>query len=173
MTLGRAENGMNSWQSSRDRQARDPSPQHYPDNLINVTTATGQQQEIRHQEGHILVCEGCCCGNTEKGFPAVPKQAWKSEWKARGIRKRVHLTIAGCLGPCPLGNVVLVIFRGACVWLQAIDSPRQVRRVYDYVEAMMAAGGYLPPPAKLKPHHFTRYDFDAKSCSADSELIPA
>jgi len=34
----------------------------------------------------------------------------------------------------------------------------------------MAAGGYLPPPAKLEPHHFTRYDFDTKSCS---ELIPA
>ena len=66
-----------------------------------------------------------------------------------------------------------MIFRGACVWLQAIDSPQQVRQVYDYVEAMMAAGGYVPPPAKLQPHHFTRYDFDAKCCSADSELIPA
>ena len=71
MTLRRTEDNMNSRQPSRNRQARDQSPEQSPNNLINVTTLTGQQQEIRHQEGHILVCEGCCCGNTEKGFPAV------------------------------------------------------------------------------------------------------
>ena len=120
-----------SLKPSRVLSVQHPSSEPCPNNLIDIPTPSGEIKEIRHQEGHILVCQGCCCGNTEKGFPAVPLQAWKSEWKARGIRKRVHLTIAGCLGPCPMANVVLVIFRGACVWLQAIDSPRQVIQVYD------------------------------------------
>ena len=152
--------------SPRVRSVQRPSSEPCPNNLIDIPTPIGEIKEIRHQEGHILVCEGCCCGNTEKGFPAVPLQAWKSEWKARGIRKRVHLTIAGCLGPCPLANVVLVIFRGACVWLQAIDSPRQVRQIYDYVESMMSAGRYLPLPDNLAEFHFSRYDFDTQAEAA-------
>ena len=155
---------MNLNPPSRVLSVQRPSSEPCPNNLIDIPTPGGEIKEIRHQEGHILVCEGCCCGNTQKGFPAVPLQAWKSEWKARGIRKRVHLTIAGCLGPCPLANVVLVIFRGSCVWLQAIDSPRQVKQVYDYVESMMSAGRYLPVPMNLEKFHFTRYDFDTASC---------
>jgi len=150
---------------SRIRSVQRPSSKPCPNNLIDIPTPGGEIKEIRHQEGHILVCQGCCCGNTEKGFPAVPLQAWKSEWKARGIRKRVHLTIAGCLGPCPLANVALVIFRGACVWLQAIHSPRQVQQIYDYVESMMSAGRYLPLPDNLAKLHFSRYDFDTQAAS--------
>jgi len=150
---------------SRIRSVQSPSSEPCPNNLIDIPAPSGEIKEIRHQEGHILVCQGCCCGNTEKGFPAVPLQAWKSEWKDRGIRKRVHLTIAGCLGPCPLANVVLVIFRGACVWLQAINSPRQVQQIYDYVESMMSAGRYLPLPDKLEKFHFSRYDFDTQAAS--------
>jgi cobaltochelatase CobN len=157
---------MSSKQPSRIRSIPGDSSKASSDNLVDILTPTGQVQEIRHQEGHILVCQGCCCGNTEKGFPPVPLEAWKSVWKARAIRRRVHLTIAGCLGPCPLANVVLVIYRGACIWLQAIDSPLQVRQVYDYVESMMSAGRYVPLPSNLEKFHFTRYDFDTGSCSA-------
>ena len=157
---------MSPKQPSQVRSVQSHSSEPCPNNLVAILTPTGQVTEIRHQEGHILVCQGCCCGNTEKGFPPVPLEAWKSEWKDRAIRKRVHLTIAGCLGPCPLGNVVLIIFRGACVWLQTIDSPLQVSQVYDYVESMMSAGRYVPLPANLEKFHFTRYDFDTGSCSS-------
>ena len=156
---------MNLNPPSRDLSVQRPSSEPCPNNLIDIPTPGGEIKEIRHQEGHILVCQGCCCGNTEKGFPAVPLQAWKSEWKARGIRKRVHLTIAGCLGPCPLANVALVIFRGACVWLQAIDSQGQVKQIYDYLESMMSAGRYIPLPDNLEKFHFSRYDFDTKAAS--------
>ena len=134
-------------------------------NLIDIPTPTGEQITIRHQEGHILVCNACYCGNTEKGFPSVPLETWKEEWKTRSIRKRIHLTIAGCLGPCPLANVVLIIFRGECVWFQSVNSSHQVKEIYTYVESMMSDGQYLPPPPHLEKLHFTRYDFDTKSCS--------
>ena len=56
--------------------------------------------------GHLTVCQGCCCGNTENGRPPVPVDWLKKEWRARGLLKRVQLTISGCLGPCDLPNVV-------------------------------------------------------------------
>jgi len=47
--------------------------------------------------GHLTVCQGCCWGNTENGRPPVPVDWLKKEWRARGLLKRVQLTISGCL----------------------------------------------------------------------------
>src|SRR5579864_7016291 len=49
--------------------------------------------------GHVSVCQGCCCGNTANGKPAVPVEWLKKEWRARGLLKRIQLSISGCLGP--------------------------------------------------------------------------
>ena len=56
--------------------------------------------------GQLIVCQGCCCGATYKGRPEVPAEWLKTEWRKRGLLKRVHLTISGCLGPCDVPNVV-------------------------------------------------------------------
>ena len=67
----------------------------------------------------------------------------------RGIRRRFHLTISGCLGPCPLANVVLIQFHGQSVWLHSINSPEDVTLIYTWVEQMLAAESYLDPPGAL------------------------
>src|SRR5450759_5278295 len=56
--------------------------------------------------GHVSVCQGCCCGNTANGNAAVPVEWLKNEWRARGLLKRIQLSISGCLGPCDVPNVV-------------------------------------------------------------------
>src|SRR6516165_3310986 len=38
-----------------------------------------------------------CCGNTERGPPPVAVERLKSEWRIRGLLKRVQLTSSGCL----------------------------------------------------------------------------
>ena len=58
-------------------------------------TCDGESKEIRIQDGQLFVCNGCCCGQTQKGFPALPLDEFKRQWKARGIRRRFHLTISG------------------------------------------------------------------------------
>ena len=65
-------------------------------------------QPKRLMLAQITVCQGCCCGKTEKGHPEVPVEWLKKEWKLRGLLKRVHLTITGCLGPCDVPNVVAI-----------------------------------------------------------------
>jgi hypothetical protein len=121
-----------------------------------VTRADGVVKDIRIQDGQLFVCHGCCCGRTEKGFPALPLDEFKRQWKERGIRRRFHLTISGCLGPCPLANVILILFHGQSVWLHSIDSPEDVSLIYDYVEQMLLAGCYMDPPAGLAGRHFQR-----------------
>ncbi|HTM50712.1 MAG TPA: (2Fe-2S) ferredoxin domain-containing protein [Bryobacteraceae bacterium] len=125
--------------------------------LHEVARADGVSKEIRIQDGHLFVCNGCCCGRTEKGFPALPLEEFKRQWKERGIRRRFHLTISGCLGPCPLANVILIQFLGHAIWLHSINSPEDVGLIYDYVERMLRAESYLDPPAGLARRRFQRY----------------
>ena len=98
----------------------DTSPIH------EISRADGESKKFRVQDGHLFVCHGCCCGRTEKGFPSLPIDEFKKQWKARGIRRRFHLTISGCLGPCTLANVAMVQFHGETVWLHSISAPSDV-----------------------------------------------
>jgi cobaltochelatase CobN len=125
--------------------------------LREVVRADGVSKEIRIQDGHLFVCYGCCCGRTEKGFPALPLEEFKRQWKERGIRRRFHLTISGCLGPCPLANVILIQFLGQSIWLHSINSAEDVTLIYDYVERMLRVESYIDPPAELAGRRFQRY----------------
>lgn len=122
-----------------------------------VTRADGVSKQIRIQDGHLFVCNGCCCGRTEKGFPALALDEFKRQWKQRGIRRRLHLTISGCLGPCPLANVVLLQFRGRSLWFHSINQPEDVNLIYDYVERMLLAETVLELPDALQSRLFERY----------------
>ncbi|HUQ92602.1 MAG TPA: (2Fe-2S) ferredoxin domain-containing protein [Bryobacteraceae bacterium] len=125
--------------------------------LLHVTRTDGVAKEIRIQDGHLFVCQGCCCGRTDKGFPALPLEDFKRQWKERGIRRRIHLTVTGCLGPCPLANVILIQFRGQSAWFHSINHAADVTLIYNYFEQMLRAESYLEPPPELSPRHFQRY----------------
>jgi cobaltochelatase CobN len=133
----------------------DSSPIH------ELVRGDGVHKKIRVQDGQLFVYHGCCCGRTEKGFPPLPLDEFKRQWKARGIRRRFHLTISGCLGPCPMANVVLIEFLGKSVWLHPITSDQDVIDIYDYAEQMLRAKSYLEPPASLAGRHF-------QSCVVDT-----
>ena len=142
-------------ESPPDRQAFAHSSIH------RVPLGNGDLGEIRVQDGHLFVCKGCCCGNTERDFAPVPVDEFKRQWKARGIRARLHLTISGCLGPCSMANVVLLVFGGRPTWLHSVNSRRDVTDIYNHAEAMLLAGRWLPPPAPLRDRHFQRYVDDS------------
>ena len=75
--------------------------------------------------GHLTVCQGCCCGNTENGRPPVPVEWLKKEWRARGLLKRVQLSISGSLGPCDVPNVVTTSNETGTLWLGEISEFQQ------------------------------------------------
>jgi nitrile hydratase accessory protein len=85
----------------------------------------------------------------------VPAALYHEEWERRRLRNVVHLTIGGCLGPCALANVVLLMFDGQALWFQSMNSAGLVYALYDYVEDMLDAERVLPPPPMLAPLQFT------------------
>ncbi len=125
--------------------------------MNRVARADGSKWPIRVHDGHLFVCHGCCCGRPEKGFPALPLESFKRQWKQRGLRRRFHLTVSGCLGPCPLANVILLQFRGHSLWFHSINSESDVGLVYDYVEDMLQQGRFVEPPEGLAGRRFERW----------------
>jgi len=102
--------------------------------------------------GQISVCNGCCCGQVHKGHPAVPVEWLKKEWKHRGLVKRVHLTISGCLGPCDVPNVVLITSAAGTQWLGSISQIGQYARLADWAEQSKTADRLLPLPRDFEPY---------------------
>lgn len=121
-----------------------------------VIRPDGRPVNVARPRGHLFVCAGgCCCGRTEDGFAPVPAGAFHAEWEKRRLRNIVHLTIGGCLGPCALANVALLLFDGQAQWFHSVNSEAMARAIYDHAERMLEADGVLPPPPALAPYHFT------------------
>ena len=102
-----------------------------------VVRRDGRRVNVARFRGQLFVCAtGCCCGRTEDGFAPVPTETFHREWERRRLRNIVHLTIGGCLGPCALANVVLLLFDGRAQWFHSIDSDALAIALYDHVEAV-------------------------------------
>src|SRR5580700_8969063 len=96
--------------------------------------------------GQIAVCRGCCCGNTENGRPEVPVEWLKTEWRKRGLLKRVQLTISGCVGPCDVPNVVVITTPSGTEWLGNIVSFDQYQSLLEWAVRCRDAGQMLALP---------------------------
>lgn len=123
-----------------------------------VIRPDGKPINVPRTRGQLFVCEnGCCCGHTERGFAPVPHDLYYREWQRRKLRNRVHLNHAGCLGPCALANVAMLLFDGRPIWFHSINADHLILALFDYIEAMLAADRSLPPPPGLVNHAFNGF----------------
>jgi cobaltochelatase CobN len=121
-----------------------------------VVRADGRRVNVARYRGQLFVCaSGCCCGRTEDGFAPVPAETFHREWERRRLRNVVHLTMGGCLGPCALANVALLVFDGQAQWFHSIDSDGLALALYDHVERMLEADTVLAPAGDLAACLFT------------------
>jgi cobaltochelatase CobN len=128
-----------------------------------IVRGDGRTITIVQRRAHLsYCCTGCCCGRTERGYSAAPVETFKHEWINRKLRKAVHLTKAGCLGPCALANVASLVFDGRSIWFHSVNTPWHVRLIYDYIESMLEADRYMPPPSDLAEYVFNFYDWDVR-----------
>ncbi len=123
--------------------------------------ARGEEFKIVQLAGNLFVCSrangNCCCGWAEKGRAPFDNALWSDEWERRKIRNRVHLTFSGCLGPGAVGNNALLQIHDRSIWFKDLNDPSLAPRVFDYIEAMLAAGTVLPVPGALDGHVYERY----------------
>ena len=127
-----------------------------------VTRSDGKEVNVVRKIGHLFVCsDACCCGQPGSGNPPVPLKQLQAEWENRKLRNRVHLTTGGCLGPCELANVAMLLFAGRSLWLHSFHTTEQVTALYDHIEAMLEAKSFLPTPSALQPYEFDGFDWQA------------
>ncbi|PWJ55030.1 cobaltochelatase CobN [Dyadobacter jejuensis] len=125
-----------------------------------ITRADGKSINLVQRRGHLSYCyNACCCGRVDRGYAPVPVDLYKEEWLKRKLRNKVHLTKGGCLGPCTLANVVTLLFDGHSIWFHSVNSDWQIVAIYDYIESMIEADGYLVPPAELAEYIFQFYSW--------------
>lgn len=130
---------------------------------ISTVKVTARDQDFRIVQvaGNLFVCTkqtgSCCCGWEEKGRMPFETSLWGDEWERRRIRNWLHLTLSGCLGPCAAGNNAMLQLFGRSIWLSDLNDAALIPLVFDYAEAMLAAGAVLPPPQALVGHVYERY----------------
>lgn len=109
--------------------------------------------------GQLMFCEGCCCGRVDRGFPPLPKERIKAQWKSRGLNETIQLTISGCLGPCDLANVACILGSdGSANWLGGLLEERAYDLLIAWADQCRLADRLLPLPAELEAHRFSRFE---------------
>ncbi len=109
--------------------------------------------------GQIFFCDGCCCGRSEKGFPALPKEMIKERWKSLKLNATIQLTISGCLGPCDLANVFYLLANdGVGQWFGGLSERWHYETLVHWASECQQTGTLLPIPETLNGHRFTRFN---------------
>jgi cobaltochelatase CobN len=119
---------------------------------------SGQRLRTRRKAlAQLVLCQGCCCGQTGRGLPAVPLDYLKPIWKAEKLNKFVQLTVSGCLGPCDLPNVVCLVTPTEQVWYGRLTSREDYAVLVGWARQCRDQNQLLPPPTELEHLRFERW----------------
>lgn len=119
----------------------------------------------------LVFCQGCCCGRTDRGRPELPVEMLKGVWKTERLNQSVQLTISGCLGPCDLANVALVITPDGNEWLGGMSGAGMYTALVEWARACHAAGRLLPLPSGFDGNRFERFECDVKETILTNSLL--
>jgi hypothetical protein len=81
------------------KAAEKPLPEGIPNRFVFVRRADEEVKKTRVVEGQLLVCQGCCCGKTERGMPALPLDDFKQQWKELRLHQIERIVRARTAGP--------------------------------------------------------------------------
>jgi cobaltochelatase CobN len=110
----------------------------------------------RQALGQLILCKGCCCGRTDRGLPEVPVEWIKEVWQKEKLNRTIQLTVSGCLGPCDVPNVVLMITPEGNEWLGRIEGAAYDQLI-EWARACQAAGAVVPLPETLAGQRLQRF----------------
>jgi len=105
----------------------------------------------------VNICNGCCCGRTEKGKPPIPLDFLRREWKSRKLLRRIHLSITGCLGPCDVANVVCMMGPDGMDWFGNVSSEHEYGALLEWAERCAGENRLLPLPQEFDEKRFRRW----------------
>ena len=108
----------------------------------------------RRALAQVILCRGCCCGRTDRGFPEVPVDRIKAAWKAGRLNRTIQLTISGCVGPCDVANVAVVLTPLGSRWVGGLGGDADYRALIRWAQDSHASGAVLPLPDELGARSF-------------------
>jgi cobaltochelatase CobN len=111
----------------------------------------------RRPLAQIVLCQGCCCGQTARGLPAVPLDWLRPIWKSEKLNKAVQLTVSGCLGPCDLPNVACLVTPQEQTWYGRLTTREDYGVLLEWARRCRDSGTVQPPPAELEHLRFERW----------------
>lgn len=142
----------------------DAKPERQARNMVQ--RIDGRMVNAGTRRGMLVVCAtGCCCGHTERGFAPVPTDLYHNEWERRKLRNKVHLNQGGCLGPCPLANVTMLLLDGRPYWFHSLNDDALIVALYDYIEQLLATDHHVSPPLTLVPYLFNGFNWNGSDAS--------
>lgn len=106
----------------------------------------------------VVVCNGCCCGNTDKGHPVVPIDFLTNAWDEKGLNEYVKLRISRCLGPCSMHNVSLLRYDGGQEWLGKLSDKEHYEALLEWASNIAQNGKNRDLPEILSAHRFERFE---------------
>ncbi len=116
-------------------------------------TLTTKRQAL----AQLVFCQGCCCGRTDRGRPELPVEQLKSTWRDEKLNRTIQLTISGCLGPCDLANVALVMSPEGNQWIGAMAGSDMYESLIVWARQCHSEQKLLPLPAELEQRIFERF----------------
>ncbi|HEV3343248.1 MAG TPA: (2Fe-2S) ferredoxin domain-containing protein [Pirellulales bacterium] len=137
--------------------------------IASPATTEALASRTQRQVAQIFLCRGCCCGQTERGFPAVPVERIKARWKAEKLNRSVQLTVSGCLGPCDVPNVVLVLTAAGPEWFANIVDDSAYDALVEWARRCQASKRALPLPAEFDAHRLERFRAPLSSIAAEND----
>jgi hypothetical protein len=107
--------------------------------------------------GQMVLCKGCCCGRTDCGLPEVPVERIKEIWQQEKLNRSIQLSVSGCLGPCDVPNVVLLITPEGAEWFGRIVGDVAYDQLIQWARECHMARALVPLPESLVQNHLTRF----------------
>ena len=95
-------------------------------------------------------------GTDHAGILTQVQVAWKIT-KEEKLNRSVQLTISGCLGPCDLANVALVITPNGNEWLGGLAGDAGYDALVNWARECHREGRVLPLPAAFADRRFKRF----------------
>src|SRR5438128_6500048 len=119
---------------------------------------TGKRLRTRRlPQAQIVLCQGCCCGQTDRGLPAVPLDWLKPIWKEERLNKVVQLTVSGCLGPCDLPNVCCIVAEDEQAWYGRLTTREDYGVLLNWARRCKEQNRIQPLPGELEHLRFERW----------------
>ena len=102
----------------------------------------------------VVVCSGCCCGRVDRGHSEVPVDALNSAWEKHDLENSIGLMISGCLGPCKMHNVSLILVGGEKIWLGGLSEEAHFEALVEWAMDVSQNGASVKLPEILNKQIF-------------------